>query len=318
MRYRALLTDYAWHDVELEREILAAEDIDLDLAPDTDAATLTRLAPQADAILTCWAPVTAPVIQAASRCRIISRLGIGLDNIDVAAATERRMIVTNVPDYCVVEVAEHTLALLLSLARNLPSFDRAVQQGHYTRDVGPPLRRLAGQTLGLIGYGAIGQAVAERALGLKLNVLVTSRIRCQTSPGVTWCELEPLLAASDFVSLHLPLTPASRHLIGAAQLAQMKPSAFLLNTARGALVDHQALAAALANNQLAGAALDVQDPEPPDLSVPPYNDPRVLVTPHTAFVSQESLQNLRTRVCHQIAAALQGRVPEHVVNPEVL
>src|SRR5690606_35680215 len=143
--------------------------IALDVAPATDPATLARLAAQADAILTCWAPVTAPVIEAATHCRIIARLGIGLDNIDVPTATTRRIMVTNVPDYCVIEVAEHTLALLLALGRSLPFFDRAVQRGTYTRDVGPPLRRIEGQTLGLIGLGAIGRTVANRALGLGLK-----------------------------------------------------------------------------------------------------------------------------------------------------
>jgi D-3-phosphoglycerate dehydrogenase len=135
---------------------------------------------------------------------------------------------------------------------------------------------------------------------------------------VSWCELDELLARSDYISLHLPLTPQTKHLIGAAQLTRMKPTAYLINTARGGLVDHVALTAALAAGQLAGAALDVQDPEPPDLSQPPYNDPSVIVTPHAAFVSQESLANLRTRTARQVAVCLQGQVPENVVNPDVL
>jgi D-3-phosphoglycerate dehydrogenase len=127
-----------------------------------------------------------------------------------------------------------------------------------------------------------------------------------------------VLRESDYVSLHLPVTPATKHLLGAAQFAQMKPTSYLINTARGALIDNAALAAALAANKLAGAGLDVQDPEPPDLSTPPWNDPRVIVTPHAAFVSQESLDNLRSRVCRQVLDRLEGRLPENVVNPEVV
>jgi D-3-phosphoglycerate dehydrogenase len=160
--------------------------------------------------------------------------------------------------------------------------------------------------------------VAERAQALGLRVLATGRSRRDPLQGVSWVEMDDLLARSDFVSLHVPLTSETRHLIGAQQLAKMKPTAFLINTARGGLVDHDALSDALARNALAGAAVDVQDPEPPDLSQPPYNDPRVIVTPHAAFYSSESVDDLRRRASHQVGTRLAGGRPENVVNPEVL
>jgi D-3-phosphoglycerate dehydrogenase len=317
-RFRVLLTDYAWPDVEIERRTLAEIDAELIVAPKDkqDAASLAALAKehQVDAIMTNWAKVPASVIEASPKVRIVSRLGIGLDNIDVAFCTSRGIPVTNIPDYCLIEVAEHALALLLSLSRKVAFYHHETKQGRYQLQAGPKLRRIEGQTLGIVGLGNIGRKLAEKARGLGLLMLATSKSRKAPMLGVEFVSLDELLARSDYVSLHTPLTPETRHMIDAAQLAQMKPSAYLINTARGGLVDHAALTAALQNGQLAGAALDVQDPEPPDLSQPPYNDPRVIVTPHAAFVSEESLEDLRSRVARQVAERLSGRVPESVVN----
>jgi len=317
-RFKVLLTDYAWPDVDVERRTLAEVGAELIVAEKSqqDAAGLAALAAQhqVDAIMTNWAKVPEPVIAASPKCRIVSRLGIGLDNIDVAYCTSRGIPVTNIPDYCLIEVAEHALALVLALARKVGFYHHDTKSGRYALQAGPKLRRIEGQTLGIVGLGNIGRKLAEKAAGLGLRIVATSRSQKSPPPGVRFVALDELLATSDYISLHVPLTPQTRHLIGAAQLAQMKPSAYLINTARGGLIDHGALAAALAAGKLAGAALDVQDPEPPDLSQPPYNDPRVIVTPHAAFVSEESLENLRSRVARQVATRLTGGVPENVVN----
>jgi D-3-phosphoglycerate dehydrogenase len=313
-KYKVLLTDYAWPDLDIERRILTEADAELILAKQTDAVSLAKLATDADAIMTNWARVDEAVLSAAAQCRIVARLGIGLDNIDVGFATRRGMIVTNVPDYCLIEVAEHALALLLALARKVAYYHRETKQGQYRLQAGPVLRRIEGQTLGIVGFGRIGRKLAEKATALKLRILATGRMRPALPSEIEWCPLDELLERSDYVSLHLPLTPETRHLIGANRLARMKPSAYLINTARGGLIDAAALAAALSAELLAGAALDVQDPEPPDLSQPPYDDPRVIVTPHAAFVSAESLENLRTRAARQVAVALTGGEPENVVN----
>jgi D-3-phosphoglycerate dehydrogenase / 2-oxoglutarate reductase len=311
--YKVLLTDYAWPNLDIERRILAEADAEFVVAERSDPASLAKLAVNADAIMTNWARVDATVLAAATRCRIVARLGIGLDNIDVEFATRRGMIVTNVPDYCLIEVAEHALALLLALARKVAFYHQETKERRYRLQAGPTLRRIEGQTLGIVGFGRIGRRLAEKAAALGLKILGTGRARRDMPSNVEWCELNDLLAESDYVSLHAPLTSQTRHLIGAAQLARMKPTAYLINTARGGLIDMAALVTALASNQLAGAALDVQDPEPPDLAQPPYNDPRVIVTPHAAFVSHESLENLRTRAARQVATALTGGTPENVV-----
>lgn len=317
-RYKVLLTDYAWPDVEIEKAVLIAGDAELIVAPQGDAATLARLAADVDAIMTNWAQVPEAVIAAAPKCRIVSRLGIGLDNIDVDYATRKGIVVTNVPDYCLIEVAEHSLALLFALGRKVAFYHHETKAGRYALGAGPELRRLQGQTLGIVGLGNIGRLLANKALALGLRVIATTRSRANPLPGVEWRELDQLLAESDYISLHAPSTPETKHMIGAAQFARMKPSAYLINTSRGALIDETALAAALDAGQLAGAALDVQQQEPPDLSRPPFNDPRVIVTPHAAFFSRESVTDLRRRVAEQVVERLHGRVPKFVVNPSVL
>lgn len=317
-RFHVLLTDYAWPDLQIEQNLLRQADADLIVAPPQaqDAASLTALARQyqVDAIMTNWAKVPASVIDASPKLQIVCRLGIGLDNIDVAHCTQRGIPVTNVPDYCLIEVAEHTLALLLALARKVAWYHHATKTGRYALQEGPRLRRIEGQTLGIVGLGNIGRRVAIKAQALGLHVVAATRSSREVPPGVTLLPLSELLETSDYVSLHVPLTPQTRHLIGAAELERMKPTAYLINTARGGLIDHAALAAALAANRIAGAALDVQNPEPPDLTNPPYCDPRVIVTPHAAFVSEESLADLRRRVALQVVQKLTGGRPDHIVN----
>ena len=317
-RFKVLITDYAWPNLDVERKILAAADIEIVEAPAQDEETLKNLAGEVDAIMTCWANVPASVIAAAPKCQLVSRLGIGLDNIDVAYCTEHKIPVTNVPTYCSYEVAEHALALVFACARNIGWFHWQTKQGVYELTTAPVMRRMTCQTLGVVGFGSTGEKLATKAAGVGLRVLAHSRSEKTPRPNVTFCDLDTLLRESDFISLHLPLTDETRHLISDDELAKMKPTAYLINTARGGVIDQEALARALAENRIAGAGLDVQDPEPPDLSQALFQDPRVIVTPHAAFTSMESLDELRNDAAEQVAARLHGRRPENVVNPEVL
>jgi D-3-phosphoglycerate dehydrogenase len=314
---RALYTDYPWADIELERSILAEADCELVVAPAEDEQTLAEYARDCQAVLTCWAKVTAGVIDAAKDCRHIARTGIGLDNIDVPRASERGMLVTNVPDYCVPEVVEHTLALLLALARKIAFYHLETKSGIYSINAALPLERLEDQTVGVIGVGQIGSVFARKCAALGMRVLANNRSR-EVPECSQWRSLDDLMAQSDYVVLLCPLTPETANLMNAETLAKMKPTAFLINTSRGGLVDHAALARALDLGQLAGAGLDVQVPEPPDLSQPPYNDRRVIVTPHAAFYSTRAVQELRTRVARQVVDVLQGRTPENIVNGHLL
>ena len=251
-------------------------------------------------------------------------LATGYNVVDVAAARERRIPVTNVPTYGTASVAQHTFALLLELTQHAGHHHQTVLQGRWGASPDfcywdHPLIELAGRTLGLVGLGRIGRAVARIAQAFDMAVLAASRSASADSvDGIRIVPLETLFRESDVVSLHCPLTPETRHLVNAERLSWMKPTAFLINTARGGLVDHAALAASLAQNALAGAALDVQEPEPPDLTQPPWNDPRVIVTPHAAFYSTESVDELRRRAARQVGTRLAGGRPENVVNPDVL
>lgn len=313
-RWRVLLTDRAWADFSLEKQILENVGAEILEAPATDEATLGRLAADCDAIGTNWAQVTEKVIEQCPHCQVISRFGIGLDNIAIDAATRRGIPVTNVPDYCVTEVADHTLALLLSAARNIGFFHLRTKAGEYDLGKAPPMRRLSGQILGLIGLGRIGAAVAERARAFGMQVLACTASGQSRLPEVQSASLEEVLRQSDFVSLHAPLNASSRGLIRLPQLRLMKPTAWILNTSRGPLIDTEDLWLALQEKAISGAALDVFSPEPPDLRHPLYQDERVIVSPHAAFVSEESLRDLRMRAAHQIADVLSGRTPENIVN----
>jgi D-3-phosphoglycerate dehydrogenase len=318
-KFKVLHTDCRWGDADVERDILREVDAELTVAPSYDPETLAGLVADCDAIMTCWAPVPESVVAAAPRCQIVARFGIGLDNIDVDYCTTRGIPITNVPDYCTAEVAEHAMALLLALARRVAYFHHETKSGRYDLSAAAPMARIEGQTLGIVGLGNTGRRLAKKAAALDLNVLVTGRSKPESLPaGSRWVALDELLTQSDFVSLHVPLTEETRHLIGAEQLSLMKPTSYIINTARGGLLDHAALSTALSKNRLAGAALDVQDPEPPDMSQAPFNDPRVIVTPHAAFLSKQSLTALRTRTARAVVERLSGRVPEHVVNPQAL
>ena len=318
MTPRVLLTDRPWVDNSIERGILAAAGIELIEAPTSDEATLSRLVADCQAIMTCWAKVTRAVIAAAPGCRHVARLGIGLDNIDVAYATSQKILVTNVPDYCIEDVVDHALALLLGLARNVAFHYLQTKQGVYDLRAGQPLRRIAGQTLGLLGFGRTGQLLREKAQGLGLKVMAHSATGNDRGTGCEMVSQEELFRRSDFLSLHAPLNPQTKHVVNARTLATMKPHAVSINTSRGPLIDHGALWAALQANTIGGAGLDVFEPEPPNLADPLYSDARVIATPHIAFVSIESLINLRERTARQVVDVLQGRTPENVINPQVL
>jgi D-3-phosphoglycerate dehydrogenase len=321
MPRRVLISDYAWKDLEIERAILSRVDANLLVAESGAEDELTALATEADGILTCWKPVTARVIQAARVCAAIGRYGIGLDNIDVAAATRHGIVVTNVPSYCVDEVSDHALALLLSLARGITFYDRAIKSGVYDLQAGTPLFRVRGRILGIVGFGKIGRALYHKTRGLGLKVLVFDPYAHRTSLSgfeVEVVDFHGLLERSDFISLHVPLTPETRELFNLAALRRMKPSAFLINTSRGQLIDAEALREALDKGIIAGAGLDVLPVEPPAPGDPLVGHPRTIITPHAAFNSEESLIELRETAAKQMAAVLCGTRPENIVNPEVL
>jgi D-3-phosphoglycerate dehydrogenase len=321
MERRVLITDYAWNDVELERAILARVDAQLVVAESGSEQELAELAPGVDGIMTCWKSVTSKVIDAAGRCIAIGRYGIGLDNIDVTEATRLGMVVTNVPAYCVEEVSDHALSLLLSLARKVAFFDRAIKSGVYNLQAQAPLYRLRGRVLGIVGFGRIGRTLYQKTRGLGLRILVFDPYVDAASVkdfDVEVVSFEDLLKRSDFISIHVPLTNETRALFDLAALRQMKPTSFLINTSRGSVIDAAGLLEALDKGIIAGAALDVLPQEPPDPADPLLRHPKTVMTPHAAFYSEESLVELRETTAAQMAAVLSGVRPGNIVNPEVL
>jgi D-3-phosphoglycerate dehydrogenase len=268
--------------------------------------------------MTCFARVTPAVIDSARDLRVVARFGVGVDNIAVERASARAIPVTYVPDYCVAEVAEHALALLLSQARSVARYNRSVKGGAWDLSVGAPLRRIEGRTLGLIGCGRIGTRLATKATGLGLHVLVYDTAPIEPPRGARSVSLDELLEQSDFISLHVPLTPETRGIVDESMLRRMKPTAYLINTARGGLVDTAALAHALREGWIAGAGLDVLPQEPIAADDPLLKLDNVVLTPHVAFYSEESLADLRRRTTQSVVDVLAGRAPEHLANADAL
>lgn len=321
MTTKVLITDYVWPSTDPEREVLEAAGIELVIAPDTSESTLADLARDVDAIMFCFAQVTSKVLEAAVNCKIAARYGIGVDNVDIAKATELGIVVTNVPDYCMDEVTDHALGMILALNRRLVPHNRTVVAGGWN-DVAldQPMHRTRGATLGIVGFGRIGRALADKAAGFGMNILaydpmieIGSKVN-----GADAVSIDDLLTRSDFVSLHVPLIPATENMISAPELAKMKPGSIIVNCARGGLIDEDALAASLASGHTAGAGLDVVEPTPPDPSGALLQQDNVIITPHTAFFSQASTLELEQRTAQEVVRVLAGEKPENLINPDVL
>ena len=319
---RVLITDYVWASTRPEREVLAAVGAEAVESDSADEDRLAELAADCVAIMTCFAKVTSKVIRSAAGLRIVARYGIGLDNIAVHTATELGIPVTNVPDYCIEEVADHTMALAMALGRGVVRLDSDVKQGGWDLAKGRPIHRLRGSVMGLLGYGRIGRSVAQRAEAFGMRVIVYDPyLRSDMFPAGTAPELvdmDEVLAKADFVSVHTPLTTETRHLVGANELRRMKPSAYLVNTCRGPVVDELALAEALNRGEIAGAGVDVLEFEPPAADHPLRTARNAILTPHAAFYSEESVLELQRRTAGCVADVLRGKVPQNVRNPEVL
>jgi len=266
-------------------------------------------------------PVTAQVIAAAPRLRVVSNFGVGFDNVDLAAANERRIVVCNTPGVLSDAVADLTLGMILSLARRIPQSERLVREGNWKPESGMPLGRdLAGKTLGIVGLGRIGLAVARRAQAFDMRIVFYDQFR-EPPAEAAYCEyrdLDDLLRDADFVSLHVNLGPESRHLMGAGQFALMKPTAYFVNTSRGQTVDQAALVAALEQGQIAGAALDVLEHEPPSPDEPILSAPNVILLPHVGSATVQTRVAMRDLAIDNLLLALRGERPKAVVNPEVL
>ncbi|MFM9106124.1 MAG: C-terminal binding protein [Chloroflexota bacterium] len=318
--------------LEMEQSVVdEITDLEIDLQgrPSTSEDELIAAGRDADALcVSTREDVTRRVLENLPRTKVISRYGVGLDNVDLDAAADCGIVVTHYPGYCTSEVADHALAMILALNRRLVEQDRALRAGDWVK-YGPatrtilrgPVWPLREQTLGIVGFGRIGQSVAERARPFGLKILAADPYQepaVMQAHGVEAVSLDDLLDRSDVVTLHCPLTPETRGIIGAPELARLRPSAVLVNTARGPLVDLKALAAALEARVLAGAALDVVYPEPLPAEAPFYAMDNVILTPHSAYYSERSVELVRRETLLEAIQVLRGRRPRTVANPAVL
>jgi len=258
-----------------------------------------RQCEDADAVLVRWHKIGPDLIRRFRRCKIIVRYGVGYDNVDLAAATEAGVMVRHVPSYCLDEVATHALALLLACVCNVVPIQRRLGRGGWSANPSEKSHRMAGRTLGLVSLGNIGQSVARKLGGWQMRLLATDPFvepEKAAALGVELTDLDTLCRESDFISLHAPLLPETRHLIGPRQFELMKPGVILVNTARGPVLDAEALLAALEVGRVAAAGVDVFEVEPLDVNSPLRSHPRVVVSDHTAWYSEESVAELQTTV----------------------
>ncbi|MDR7418416.1 MAG: C-terminal binding protein [Armatimonadota bacterium] len=318
---RTEVRDLPSYDIRVERAVFEPHGIALERVDMDDPEAFARLAPEADAVLHMRGRLDADRIALLGRCRIIAHYGTGVDRLDVDAATRRGIWVTNGPRYAVDEVSSHAIALLLAVARKIVAADRAVRAGQWHIKPIVPLHRIAGGTLGLLGFGNIARATGRKGQALGLRVIAYDPY---VDPAVFVAErvervnLDDCLARADFLSVHLPLTNETTGMLGHAAFAQMKPGALLINTSRGGVIDEAALVEALRAGHLAGAGLDVFAHEPPATDHPLLALPNVTVSGHIAFYSEESIQQMQRDAANQVVQALQGTVPEFLVNREAL
>ena len=318
-RFKIVITDFGSPENELEDAELRSSGLDYDLVR-LDYQTADQLVPHirdAHALIVQWAKIDQNVIKSLSQCKVISRYGIGVDMIDLQAAGAAGIPVANVPDFCIDEVSTHTMAFLLSLNRHLIEQHLHVKSGQWAGAPGGQPARLEGQTLGIVGLGKIGRAVAQKAKGFNLKLLGFDpylSAAAAAEVGVELVDWETLLGRSDYVSLHSPLTAETRHMVNAQAFSLMKPTAYLINLSRGPVVDQVAMYQALVNGQIAGAALDVLEKEPPLADDALLALPNVLFTPHSSSLSATSFIQLRRDVARNVIMALKGQKPRSIVN----
>jgi D-3-phosphoglycerate dehydrogenase len=316
---KVVLTDYVWESLDVERKTLEGLAELVPLQTKKPEEFLAQAA-DCDALLNTYAgPITAEVMAKMPRCRIIARYGIGVDTIDLDAATQAGIIVTNNPSYCIEEVAEHAMALMLASARKVAFYDRQVRAGRWEVPPGKPLYRLAGSTLGLVGFGNIARQAAVRAASFGMRIVFADPFINEGQfdvPGRKM-ELHDMLREADFVSLHPPLTAQTRKMISDEAFSHMKPTAVLVNCARGPIVDTEALVRALDAKKIAGCALDTTDPEPLPDPHPLRGRENVILNPHVAWYSEQALVGLQAGAPSEVRRVLSGEWPVNVVNRAV-
>ena len=303
------VTDTVFPSLDPAKTALARLNPTYRMSKSVDAEDIVAVAKDADAVLVTYAKLTRDVLMQLTRCKAIGRFGLGVDNIDLATAKEKGIAVNYVPDYCIREVSDHAMALLLALIRKIPLSNKLVQSGRWEMPAVVPIRRIEGTVLGLIGFGHIPRLVAPKAQAFGIKVIAYdpfAKPDVFKAAAVEGVDLDTLLKTSDYVSVHAPLLPGTRGMLNAAAFGKMKKGAYIVNTARGPLIDELALVAALDSGQVGGAGLDVVATEPLAKDLPLLGRDNVIVSPHTAFYSIEALDELQTKCATDVARVLSG------------
>jgi D-3-phosphoglycerate dehydrogenase / 2-oxoglutarate reductase len=320
--FLAVVTDHDFPHLDDEEEVFRPLGIELRVANRNDRRAFMADLAAADALMSQYAPVDTAMIAAAQRCLAIVRYGVGVDNIDLDAATKAGICVSNVPDYGAQEVALHALSLMLAVHRRLRTFDAALRAGRWMPGptITPPIHRLRGRTLGIVGFGRIGRTLGGYASPLGVHLLTYDPYITRTAAGeagATLVDYGTLLRQSDIISFHTPLTAETRHLLGEEEIRMLKPAAIVINTSRGGVVDTAALARALREGRLGGAGLDVFEGEPLAADHPLREAPNTILTPHVAWYSEESRRALKRSVAEDVARVARGEWPRCLVNSDV-
>ncbi len=315
--FRVVITDCDHGSIEEEKEEFSRMGAEVTLAQVKKKEEVIQACKDADGLINQYTLLTREVLENLPRCQVISRYGVGVDSIDLQAATDLGIIVANVPDYCVEEVANHTIALILTLSRKTAFFDRKVKSNQWDFRLGIPIYRMKGRILGLIGCGRIGMEVAKKMSSFGVKVIVFDPYLQKTEEWIELKDMDAVLKESDMISIHCPLNESTRHLIGEKEFRKMEKRPLLINTSRGAIIDEKALIQALKEGLISGAGLDVLEKEPPDPTNPLLTMENVILTPHVSFYSVESISELKRRTAENVVSVLQGKWPRSVVNSQV-
>jgi D-3-phosphoglycerate dehydrogenase len=315
--WKVVITDCDQGSIEEEKEEFARIGGELVFAQLKEEEELIHACKDADGLLNQYALLTRNVLEHLPKCKVISRYGVGVDSIDLKAATDLGIIVANVPDYCMDEVSNQTIAMILTLIRKTAFFDHKVKSGHWDFRLGIPIYRTNGKTLGLVGCGKIGFEVAKKISAFGVRVICFDPYLQKSPEGIELTDLDTVLKESDFISIHCPLNDSTRHLIGEKEFQKMVKKPILINTSRGPIVDEKALIQALKKGLVSGAGLDVLEKEPPDPQNPLLHMENVILSPHVSFYSEESIRELKRRTAENVSSVLQGKWPRSVVNQVV-
>lgn len=315
--YQVVITDCDHGSIQEEQEEFDQIGAELILAQVQSEKDLIQACKEADGLLNQYALLTRRVLENLPKCKVVSRYGVGVDSVNLKAATDLGIVVANVPDYCMDEVANQTISMILTLRRKTAFFDKMVKSGQWDFHMGIPIHRTKGKTMGMIGCGKIGLEVVKRIFAFGIRVIIFDPYLEKTPEGVKLRDLDTVLRESDFISIHCPLNESTRHLIGQKEFQKMEKRPIIVNTSRGPIIDEIALIEALNEGRISGAGLDVLEKEPPDPKNPLLKMDNVILSPHVGFYSEESISELKRRTAKNVSGVLMEKWPGSVVNREV-